>query len=202
MKVGPKFKIARRLGAPVFEKTQTQKFSLGEPKRGRAPGRGGPRSDYGKQMLEKQKARYYYLLSEKQFSNYVKAALAKKDAKSVPSLYEALESRLDNAVLRMGFAQTRPFARQMVSHGHVLVNGKRVTIPSFKLSEGDVVSIRKESQNKAMFAGLDERQKNVTVPSWIKFDYDKKVGAIQGKPNVQNADLLFDLNAVFEFYSR
>lgn len=205
MKTGPKYKIARRLGAPIFEKTQTQKFTLSESKKGGASTarrRGGPKSDYGKQMIEKQKARYSYLLTEKQFSNYVKEALATKGANNVPTLYSFLERRLDGAVLRMGFAPSRPFARQLVSHGHILVNGQRVTIPSYRLSEGDTVSIRKGSTGKGMFVGLDERLKTITVPSWIKFDYETKTGTVQGMPKVENADLLFDLNAVFEFYSR
>src|SRR5687768_276452 len=102
MKIGPKYKIARRLGAPVFEKTQNQKFVNSESKK-RPTGRMKPKSEFGVQMLEKQKARYYYLLTEKQFSNYVKEALARHGA-NVPTLYEFLEMRLDNTVLRMGLA--------------------------------------------------------------------------------------------------
>lgn len=204
MKIGPKFKIARRLGAPVFEKTQNAKFALASEPRQRGKGhRGGQKTDFGAQMLEKQKARYYYLLSEKQFGNYVKAAIARKDAKNVPTLYELLETRLDNAVLRIGFAHTRPLARQLVSHGHILVNGKRVTIPSFRLSVGDVISIRKGSQGSKVFATLDERLKSGgSIPSWLKLDYEKKEASVQGAPKFEGASLLFDLNAVFEFYSR
>jgi len=204
MKIGPKYKIARRLGAPVFEKTQSSKFVLSDPRKAGKSSRrgGGQKSDFGFQMLEKQKARFYYLVSEKQFSNYVKAAISKKNAKAVPALFELLETRLDNVVLRMGLAHTRPLARQLVSHGHITVNGKRVTIPSFRVSLEDVIAIRAGSQKALVFATLDERMAAITVPSWIKLDPAKKEGTIQGMPKMENANLLFDLNAVFEFYSR
>lgn len=201
MKIGPKYKIARRLGAPVFEKTQTQKFVLSESKR-KPAGRGRPKSNFGSQMLEKQKARYNYLLSEKQFSRYVKEATARKDSKPTAALYELLETRLDNVALRLGFAPTRSAARQLVSHGHVTVNGRKVTIPSIQVRVGDKVAIRKESAGKPLFATLDERQKTMRMPLWVKYDYDKKEGTIQGLPKLEGAELLFDINAVFEFYSR
>lgn len=204
MKIGPKFKIARRLGAPVFEKTQSSKFVLSDPRKAGKSSRrgGGQKSDFGLQMLEKQKARFYYLISEKQFANYVKAALAKKDSKAVPTLYEMLETRLDNVVLRLGLAHTRPLARQLVSHGHIIVNGKKVTIPSYRVKMGDIVAIRKGSQKALVFATLDERMLAITVPSWIRLDPAKKEGTIQGVPKMETVNLLFDLNSVFEFYSR
>jgi small subunit ribosomal protein S4 len=200
MKIGPKYKIARKVGAPVFEKTQTPKFQLRESKRERK--QRGPKTSYGLQMLEKQKAQYTYLLSEKQFRNYVKAASAKKSSEAVNDLYESLEMRLDNVVFRLGFANTRSFAKQMVSHGHILVNGKKVNIPSFKVSIDDKVSIREGSLKKAMFVNLNDKLKNVTVPNWIKFDFNKKEATIQSKPKMQGTDLMFDLSAVLEFYSR
>ncbi|HVS79774.1 MAG TPA: 30S ribosomal protein S4 [Candidatus Paceibacterota bacterium] len=204
MKVGPKYKIARRLGAAVFEKTQTSKYAASESKRGavRTQRRGGAKSDFGLQMLEKQKARYSYLVTEKQFANYVKAALASKGTENVPTLFKLLESRLDNVVLRSGLAHTRPLARQLVSHGHIMVNGRRVTIPSFQVKMGDVVSIRPGSRSSKVFSALDERLKAISIPAWLKLDADKGEVTVQGAPQMQNANLLFDLNAVFEFYSR
>lgn len=201
MKIGPRYKAARKVGAPVFEKTQTQKFALSESKREKKKSR-GPKTDYGLQMLEKQKARYSYLLSEKQFSNYVKKASSKKSSEAVNDLYQNLEMRLDNVVFRLGFANTKSFARQLVSHGHIIVNGKRVNIPSYKVSIDDKVSIREGSLKKPVFANINEKLKNVSVPSWIKFNFDKKEGVIQGVPKAQGSDLLFDLNAVLEFYTR
>src|SRR3984957_13787063 len=114
----PKYKIARRLGAPVFEKTQTQKFAARAEKKTKKGGFGRPKSEYAFQHNEKQKARMVYGISEKQFRHYVKDAVEKKASLAVASIYGALESRLDNAAYRLGFAPTRRAARQMVSHGH------------------------------------------------------------------------------------
>lgn len=204
MIIGPKYKIARRLGAPIFEKTQTQKFQLSLSRKEKSGKRGfaRPKSEFGMQLLEKQKARFTYGLTEKQFSRYTKEALAKKDRFAVSRLYEALELRADNIAYRAGFAPTRLAARQMVGHGHLLVNGKRITIPSYRLAEGDTLSIRAGSSAKPLFANLDERLKAKSVPSWLKFDFDKKVATVQGAPKYEGADALFDLNAVLEFYSR
>lgn len=203
MKIGPKYKIARRLGTPVFEKTQTQKYTLSQARKEKSRnGFARPKSNFGIQLLEKQKAKYTYYLTEKQFSKYAKDALAKKDTHAISRLFENLEMRADNAVFRAGFAPTRLAARQMVSHGHLFVNGKRVTIPSYRLFVGDRISIRPESLNKPLFQNLNEMMKAVSPPSWIKIDFDKKVAEIQGVPKVENSDLLFDLSSVLEFYSR
>jgi small subunit ribosomal protein S4 len=155
------------------------------------------------QMAEKQKARFTYLLSEKQFSNYVKKAIATK-GNTVAHLYTLLEKRLDNVIYRMGFANTRSAARQMTGHGHITVNGKRVTIPSIQVSEGDVIGIRVGSVNKPLFGTLSEKIKNSTTPAWIKLDTDKKQATIAGIPNheADKAGLMFDLSVVIEFYSR
>ncbi|MBX4210577.1 30S ribosomal protein S4 [Candidatus Parcubacteria bacterium] len=201
MIIGPKYKIARRLGAPVFEKTQTAKFNLRESQRKVRGGFKRPKTDYGLQMIEKQKARYTYALTEKQFSNYVKKAIAKKGLSST-LLLENLEMRLDNTVYRIGFGSTRLFARQLVSHGHIAVNGKRVTIPSFKVSVGDKITIRAGSLKKKVFESIDEKLKNNKVPSWIVFDPAKKEAEIQGTPKPEHADVLFDFAQVLEFYSR
>lgn len=204
MKIGPKYKIARRLKAPVFEKTQTQKYVLSEARKGKAEKRGGRggMSDYGRQLIEKQKARYTYLLTERQFSNYVADAMKRKGVKNADALFENLERRLDNAVFRLGLAPSRPMARQLVSHGHIFVNGKRVTRPSYQMELKDKVKIRELSATKGMFATLDERLKNLTSPSWIKFDTTKKEAEVVGMPMLEGKDMLFDLNSVLEFYSR
>lgn len=200
MKIGPKYKIARRLGAPVFEKTQTQKFVLrSERKKVRMT---KPKSEFGLQLNEKQKARFTYAVSEKQFRNYVKEALSKKSNHPSQVLFGVLESRLDNVIARIGLSPTRLGARQMVSHGHIMVNNKRTTIPSRKMKIGDVISIRPASLNKPLFAKVDETIKNVSTPSWIKFDINKKTAEIVGSPQLAGSDAMFDLNAVIEFYSR
>lgn len=204
MIIGPKYKIARRLGAPIFEKTQTQKFALSLARKEKSGKRGfsRPKSNFGMQLIEKQKARFTYCVTEKQFSKYAKQALASKETNSVGVFFEALELRADNVAYRAGFASTRLGSRQMVSHGHITVNGKRITIPSMRLKIGDVVSIRESSKNKPLFATLDERLKTYTTPSWLAFDFEKKEATIQGMPKYQKTDSLFDMNAILEFYSR
>lgn len=202
MITGPKYKIARRLGAPIFEKTQTQKYAMHLERKGKKKGFSKQKSEFGIQMNEKQKARFTYGLSEKQFSNYVKEALAKKSENASQLIFQFLERRLDNVMYRLGFATTRSGARQMVSHGHVTVNGRRVNVPSLRVRLGDKIEIRKGSQTKPLFTSADERLKNVTVPSWISFDAIKKVAEIQGMPVLVAQENMFDLNAVIEFYSR
>lgn len=202
MKIGPKYKIARRLNAPVFEKTQTQKYAASQAKKtkkGRGPGQ---RSAFGEQMIEKQKARFTYLLTERKFSTYVRKAIASQ-GQTVPTLFSMLESRLDNAVYRAGLATTRSGARQMVSHGHITINGKRVNIPSYQVSEGETIGVRDGSSKKPLFAGVSERMKATTPPAWMKTDLEKNQVVITGAPVINSkVDTIFDLNAVIEFYSR
>lgn len=200
MIIGPKYKLARRLGSPIFEKTQTQKFALSQARKERRFSR--PKSEFGIQLIEKQKARFTYGLTEKQFSRYAKEALAKKDTHTASRLFEFLELRADSMVYRAGFAPTRLAARQMVSHGHISVNGQKITIPSYRLSVGDVVSIRPISLSKPLFTDLDERLKTRTQPSWIAFDLEKKTATVQGMPKFDPAESMFDITAILEFYSR
>jgi small subunit ribosomal protein S4 len=202
MIIGPKYKIARRLGAPIFEKTQTQKYALRMERKGKKRGFSKPKSEYAIQQNEKQKARFTYGLSERQFSNYIKEALLKKSSNKSQTIFEFLESRLDNVIYRMGLSGTRLGSRQIVSHGHILVNGKRVDIPSIRMRIGDKIEIREGSQGKPLFTNIEERVKNINVPSWVKFDSVKKVGEIVGVPQYVQNDNMFDLNAVIEFYSR
>jgi len=205
MKIGPKYKIARRLGAPIFEKTQTQKFALSESKKGKSGGRNQRRrtkTQYGIQMAEKQKARFTYGVSERQFGNYVKQAMQVSGKKPSEALFEGLERRADNVIYRVGFAPTRTAARQMVSHGHILVNGRKITIPSYKLTDNDVISIREGSKEKKIFENIDEKIAERTENNWLSVDVKKKTVTIQAVPTLSGTDLLFDLDVVIEFYSR
>lgn len=201
MRIGPKYKIARRLGAQVFEKTQGKKFAIAE---GATKGRGDrrPKTDFGIQMLEKQKVRFTYGIIERQFKNMVKEVLSKRLAKPEEKLFENLESRLDNVVLRGGLAHTRFFARQMVSHGHITVNGKKVNIPSFHVKKGDVISVREGSKDKGLFANLLEKSKDLTIPAWLRTDFNKKIINVEGAPIYVPATLSFSLTSVLEFYRR
>src|SRR3990167_4359257 len=173
----PKFKICRRLGSGVYDKCQAAKFSattgkmaLAGARRPKAP------TEYGAQLIEKQKIRFSYGITERQLSNYVKKASHIKGAHTVEKFYEELESRLDNAVYRMGLAASRRAARQMVSHGHFIVNDHKVTIPSYEVKPGDVIKIREGSKAKKIFNGLALRLKDYNPPSWANFDIEKMEG--------------------------
>lgn len=198
---GPKYKIARRLGANIFEKTQTPKFALrAERKGGKGPYR--PKGEYATAMLEKQKVRYTYGILERQFKKYVKESVAKKGINTTQALFERLEMRLDNVVYRLGIAPTRLAARQMVSHGHVTVNGARTNVPSFTLSIGDKVSIRLGSFKRPIFKDYDEKMKKINFPVWLSYDAEKKVATVVYLPKWNQIEHLFNLGQVIGFYSR
>ena len=201
--VKSKYKIAKRLGAGVFEQTQTQKFALSEArtKNSKTSRKRGP-SDYGRQLLEKQKLRFTYGLSERQLSNYAESAFAEADPAS--ALHKALEMRADNAAYRAGIAGTRRAARQMVSHGHITVNGKRITIPSFQLHKGDVLAVREGSRKSPLFAKLtDPEEAGKGVKStWIILDPSLMKAEVVGEPGYTGAESGIDYSTVFEFYSR
>jgi len=200
MKIGPKFKIAKRLGAPIFEKTQTQKFALSEARGGRIKKRSTPPSDYKKQLIEKQKMRFSYGISEKQLRRYVDEAMTKSH-QPIALLIERLESRLDNVVYRLGLAKTRRFARQLVSHGHIVVNGKRMTIPSHKVRVGDIISVREGSRQTGPFVNIAETHEG-SVPTWLKLDIKKLEASKVAEPTYVAAETLFDPEQVLEYYSR
>ena len=206
MKFGPKYKIARRLGPNVFDKTETPKFALRakakEMKKSRSKMKPKAKSDFGLQLLEKQKAKVTYGISEKKFYNYVHAILSQRGANSQDELIQDLEFRLDNVIYRIGFTKSRQASRQMVNHGHIDVNGMRINIPSYKVKLGDVISIRERSKAKPLFKALDEGLKDTVCPSWISFDKSTKIAKIQGMPKLSPAEVKFDISAIFQYYSR
>lgn len=204
MKIGPKFKIAKRLGAPIFEKTQGPKFELSVARGGRRMKnrRPGQMSDYKRQLIEKQKMRFSYGITEKQLRRYVDEAVSKQGHQPVAILMDRLENRLDNVVYRLGIVKTRQFARQTVSHGHIFVNGRRIDVPSHKVKVGDVVAVRELSKQKGNFLNLAESHEATAVPSWLTFDVKKLEGAVKGTPVYNPSETLFDPEQVMEFYSR
>ena len=205
MRVGPKYKIARRLGEAVFAKTQTPKFALSEQRKERVQvkkKRRGGRSEYATQLIEKQKIRYSYGISERQLSNYVDKSYKRSTEVPQANLFRLLESRLDNVVFRLGFAMTRPFARQMVTHGHILLNGRRVNIPSALLNPGDVITLRPGSRTSRMFEGLPERAKEMKTPAWLILDPTTLTGTITREPGDDIEATNLNFGAVVEFYSR
>jgi small subunit ribosomal protein S4 len=205
-----KCKTCRAAGEKLFlkgEKCMTAKCPM--VRRPYSPGFQGKKrrryiSDYAKELLEKQKLKIWYNLKEKQFKKYVKQVLEKRgqveDAQSL--LIEKLETRLDNVVYRLGFASSRAQARQMVNHGHLLINGKKVNIPSFQLRKGDKISFRDSSKKKPFFGQIQANLKNHRPPSWLKLDLKKMEAEVVSSPSFDEAMPPVEISTVFEFYSR
>ncbi|MBL4644772.1 MAG: 30S ribosomal protein S4 [Candidatus Pacebacteria bacterium] len=196
----PKYKICKRLGNGVYEKCQTQKFALSEARVKKTFKRRRNLSDYGRQLLEKQKVRFAYGITEKQLRKYVTAAVRTKEP--TLELFKGLETRLDNTIYRSGFAPTRRAARQMVSHGHITINGKKMTVPSHMLKTGDVLSVRDGSKDKPLFVLNMDTIAGHGAPKWLTTDGKKLTSKVKAVPEFVASDTFFDLPAVFEFYSR
>ena len=193
--MGPRFKQCRRLGLNV----------CGHPKAMDRAGRGTSRADkklspYGLQLLEKQRLIAYYGVLEKQFRNYVKKAEKSKESTGV-ALIQMLECRLDNVVYRLGFANSIRQARQMVVHGHILVNGKKVDIPSFAVQVGDEVSLREKSRTNVMFKENFESGALNEYP-YLSKDMDKFSGVLTRLPERQEVPIEIDEILIVEFYSK
>jgi small subunit ribosomal protein S4 len=202
MKIGPKYKIAKRLGAGIFEKTQSQKFAVSAERSAKNKKRSRGASEFGKQLLEKQKVRITYGLSEKQFGNYVREAMEEHGANPAELLHRLLELRLDSIVYRLGLTKTRRAARQMVSHGHITVNGKKTTIPSQRVRKGDKIAVRDGSKASVMYEGFAEKFAERPLASWLMWDVSGMEGGLSDLPNMSSADPAGDLSAVLSFYSR
>lgn len=202
MKTVQKYKICRRLGPGVFEKCQTAKFVASEARHAKSGKGKRPKalSNYAVQFIEKQKVRFMYGISEKQFQNYINEAVAHKGVIATEYLFELLETRLDNVVYKLGLAHTRRLSRQMVSHGHITVNGKKTTVASQRIKIGDIIAVRAGSSKSVLFADMAKKLKEYTLPNWLTFNVDTLSGVMQGKP--KNVEGYLDLNTVLEFYSR
>ena len=206
---GPKEKIERRLGTKLFlkgERSYSPKSAT--VKRMYPPGMHGKTfkrrlSEYGLQLQAKQKIRNTYRLMEKQFKNCVKDAVKSKH-ETGDVLVKKLEKRLDNAVFRSGFAQSRDQARQLVNHGHILVNSKKISIPSYGVKTGDVIKIRDGSMKTKYFSVLMPQWiKKYESPKWIELDKDTPAAKISGAPTIQESGLESkDIRSLIEFYSR
>ena len=206
---GPREKIERRLGEKLYlkgERSYSQKSAM--TKKPYPPGMHGQKgsrkaSEFAQQLKSKQKVRNVYRLLEKQFKNYIKkAANSKKEPYEF--ILNKLENRLDNVVFRMGFGQSRDQAKQLVSHGHILVNGKRVTIPSFEVKIGDELKVREGSMKSPFFTTLMPLWlKKYDAPVWITLDKEKMAAKIKGLPTLMESGInVGDLQAIIEFYSR
>ena len=173
-----------------------------ESKRNQKEVRRAKKSEYGLQLTEKQKLRFIYGVLEKQFRKYYVMA-TKKTGVTGEVLLQILESRLDNVVYRMGFAKTRQQARQMVSHGHITVNGKKVDIPSYLVKVGDEISIKEESRTSAgiktiVLANSD----NKVVPGWLEVDAEKFTGKVVNLAARSDIDYAVKENLIVEYYSK
>jgi small subunit ribosomal protein S4 len=198
----PIVKLSRRLG-----------ISLGKDKyakrRPYPPGIHGPKnakrrkrlSSYGEQLLEKQKAKAVYGLLEKQFSRYFEKA-TRSEGNTGEIMVQLLERRLDNVIYRMGLAKTRRQARQIVSHSFVLVNGKKVNIPSFSVSIGDEISIKESKKDTGIVKEMTETHKSSQLPKWLTCDISTTSGKITSLPEGEDLDRVFDPTLIVEFYSR
>jgi small subunit ribosomal protein S4 len=201
---GPVGKVSRRLGIGISEKGQRIL-----EKRAYPPGQHGPQarrrqvSDYGLQLMEKQKARYMYGVLEKQFRNLF-AKAQRVPGQTGAALFILLERRLDNVVYRLGLANSRAQARQLVNHGHITVNGRKTNIPSYTVRVGERIAVRPESRRLAYFKNLvdgGELGKN-RVPDWLRFYTADLAGEVVTLPTREDAEQGINEQLIVEFYSR
>ena len=197
-------KLCRREGQKLFlkgERCYSTKCAL--EKRNYAPGQHGQarkkQSDYGNQLREKQKAKSFYGVQETQFRNLFDKA-AKKSGKTGDNLLIMLETRLDNAVFRLGFAASRKEARQLVTHGHFTINGKKANIPSMEVKAGDVIAVKSRSQQSPKFKEIRDMQ--ITVPQWMDVDVNKLEGKILALPTREQIDTPIAEHLIVELYSK
>ncbi|OGZ65895.1 MAG: hypothetical protein A3C50_00730 [Candidatus Staskawiczbacteria bacterium RIFCSPHIGHO2_02_FULL_43_16] len=166
--------------------------------------REGAVSEYKKSLKEKQALKRLYGLSEKQFKKYVLNALDKMARVENVSdeLIKNLEKRLDNVVFRLGYAKTRAMSRQLVSHAYFLINGKPVNIPSYKMSKGDVITIKESKKKKAMFTALTAMEKKPEPHAWLTLNKTNFEGKAIGEPSLAEVSPPVEISLIFEFYSR
>lgn len=195
---GPKDRLSRREGMDLFGKGA--KLTRLNVLPGMHGPKGGPRmqSQYSRQLREKQKVKRTYGVLEKQFSNYMAEAMKSK-GNTANALFGKLETRLDNVIYRLGFAPSRPMARQMVSHRHVYVNGSRVNIPSYSVKQGDVITISKKAA-EIPSVELLLKKKDATVPAWLQ--RKAAAGNVKRLPNRDDVPEPFVEQDIIEFYSR
>ena len=197
---GPRVRISRRFGVPIFGPTKYLE------RRNYGPGVHGPKSrrkttDYGLGLLEKQKLRYYYGLLERQFRGVYERALRRRGGTGEQML-QILETRLDNVVYHLGFANTRAAARQLVGHGHVKVNGRKVSIPSYALRVNDTIEVRDHSRSRQMAIKNLESATSRAVPDWLSLNKDAFKGVVMRVPTRDEIQPIANEQAVVEFYSR
>ena len=199
-------RLCRREGEKLFLKgTRCYTDKCAVARRNQAPGQHGAKkkklSDYGVQLREKQKAKVFYGVLESQFRKYFEMASNKKGITG-ENLLQILETRLDNIVYRMGLGTSRAEARQIVRHGHITVNGKKVNIPSYLVEKEDVISLAESSMNDEKFKAIMEQTAGRTVPAWIDFNAEKKKATVLALPKREEIDLPVREHLIVELYSK
>jgi len=197
---GPRVRISRRFGIPIFGPTKYLE------RRNYGPGVHGPKSrrkstDYGLGLIEKQKLRYYYGLMEKQFRGVYEKALKRRGITGEQML-QILETRLDNVVFHLGFANTRAAARQMVCHGHITVKGRKVNIPSYALKVNDVIEVKNHNVSRQLATKNFEVSTSRAVPDWLSLSKEDFKGTVMRIPTRDEIQPIANEQAVVEFYSR
>jgi len=203
----PVCRLCRREGQKLFlkgDRCYTNKCAI--DRRPYAPGmhgqsRGKKPTEFGIQLREKQKARRIYGVLEKQFRGYF-AKAARQKGMTGENLLRILERRLDNVVYRLGFAASRPEARQFVTHGHITVNGKRVDIASYQVKVGDVISFKEKSRELNRIKEMIERLQDRSVPAWLSLDVDKVTGTVIQLPSREDVQIPIEEHLIVEKYSR
>ncbi len=203
---GPVCRLCRREGTKLFlkgERCMTGKCAL--DRRSTVPGQHGAANkkvrEYGMQLREKQKTRRYYGVLEKQFVNYFEEA-DRQEGMTGENLLTLLERRLDNVVYRMGMAESRKEARQLVLHGHFTLNGKKVTIPSLSVKVGDVVAVKESSRDSAKIKGLMEGMASRLSPKWLEVNKENAVAKVVALPAREDIDFDFNEQLIVELYSK
>ena len=203
---GPVEKLERRLGVDLFMKGERRlagKSAL--LKRPYAPGQHGQRrakrSEYGSQLREKQKAKFMYGVSEKQFRRLF-AEAARREGNTGAILVQLLEQRLDNVVYRMGFATTRRFARQLVTHGHILVDGKRVDIPSYSVRAGQKIEVIEKSKNNPQISRALDLTTQTGIVAWVDVEKEKRYGIFSRVPEREEVVIPVEERFIVELYSK
>jgi len=197
---GPRVRISRRFGIPIFGPSKYLE------RRNYPPGVHGPKSrrkltDYGMGLVEKQKLRYFYGLMERQFRGVYEKA-RKRRGVTGEQMLQILETRLDNVVYHLGFGTTRAGARQMVAHGHVQVNGRKVSIPSYALRVNDVITVKNTTVSRQMATKAMELSTSRSVPDWLSLNKEEFKGVVMRIPTREEINPIANEQAVVEFYSR
>jgi small subunit ribosomal protein S4 len=197
---GPRVRISRRFGIPIFGPSKYLE------RRNYPPGVHGPKSrrkltDYGAALVEKQKLRYYYGLMERQFRGVYQKALKRRGVTGEQML-QILETRLDNVVHHLGLGPTRAAARQMVAHGHIQVNGRKVGIPSYALKVNDTITVKNNTVSRQMATKAFELSTSRSVPDWLSVSKDEFKGVVMRIPTRDEINPIANEQTVVEFYSR